>query len=199
MSIFRNLLSIQNQGRLPSAYQEVEYIQGTGTQYINTGFSPDGNTTVETSIQDVVRSGVLYGAYNSTWTDGYGMYCNAYSDFWYHYYSNVRISVTPPQSFVMEFDKGTTYINGVQRATTSVLSFSVTPQMYIFAGNRAGSTINIASFKLKYAKIYDDGDLVRDFVPCYEKDGGAVGLYDLVTKTFYRNAGNGAFIKGGDV
>ena len=29
--------------RLPSEYQEVEYIESTGTQYIDTGLTPNGN------------------------------------------------------------------------------------------------------------------------------------------------------------
>ena len=33
-------------GRLPSGYTELQYIESTGTQYINTGFQPNQNTRV---------------------------------------------------------------------------------------------------------------------------------------------------------
>ena len=38
------------QGRLPSNYQEVEYIESTGTQYINTGLVGKTGYTIETDI-----------------------------------------------------------------------------------------------------------------------------------------------------
>lgn len=46
--------------------------------------------------------------------------------------------------------------------------------------------------RVYWFKIYDNGTLARDFVPCI-KDDGEVGLYDLVRKQFYGNAGTGVF------
>lgn len=46
--------------------------------------------------------------------------------------------------------------------------------------------------KVYYLKIYDGETLVRDFVPFITQDGEC-GLYDLVTKQFYGNAGDGTF------
>ena len=53
--------------------------------------------------------------------------------------------------------------------------------------------------RLYYLKMYSDGDLVRDYVPCYRKSDSVIGLYDLVSKTFYTNQGSGTFTKGGDI
>jgi len=36
--------------RVPAEYQEVEYIQSTGTQWIDTGYSPTVNTVIETDL-----------------------------------------------------------------------------------------------------------------------------------------------------
>lgn len=53
------------------------------------------------------------------------------------------------------------------------------------------------SGKIYDAKIYNylTNDLLRDFVPCYRISDGQIGLYDLVTGTFYAG-GTG---KGEDV
>ena len=48
-------------------------------------------------------------------------------------------------------------------------------------------------------KIWNNDSLVRDFVPCYRKSDSVIGLYDLVSQTFFINQGSGSFIKGGDV
>ena len=36
-----------NTGILPAGYQQVEYIQSTGTQYINTRYIPNSNASIE--------------------------------------------------------------------------------------------------------------------------------------------------------
>ena len=51
---------------------------------------------------------------------------------------------------------------------------------------------NLAA-KLYSCQIYDNGTLVRDYVPCMTADG-EVGLYDVVTRMFFGNAGTGVFI-----
>ncbi|MBQ4353596.1 MAG: discoidin domain-containing protein [Clostridia bacterium] len=44
-------------------------------------------------------------------------------------------------------------------------------------------------------QIYDNGTLVRDFVPCVDYSG-EVGMYDLVSAVFYGSSGTGAFTAG---
>ena len=46
---------------------------------------------------------------------------------------------------------------------------------------------------------YDNNILVRDFVPCYRKEDGVIGLCDVVTQEFYENQGTGNFKKGEDI
>ena len=49
--------------------------------------------------------------------------------------------------------------------------------------------------KIKYFKIKQKGELVRDFVP-RKNPSGEASLYDNITKQFYGNAGSGTFIGG---
>lgn len=44
-----------------------------------------------------------------------------------------------------------------------------------------------------------DGDLVRDFIPCYRKLDNVAGLYDMVNDEFYTNIGTGTFTLGPNV
>ena len=57
--------------------------------------------------------------------------------------------------------------------------------------NDSASSDNV-SVKVYYLKIYDGETLVRDYVP-YIAKSGECGLYDLVTKQFYGNDGDGTF------
>ena len=49
--------------------------------------------------------------------------------------------------------------------------------------------------KLYYCKIWDNGSLVRNFIPC-KNTSGTLGLYDAVNNVFYTNAGTGTFTAG---
>ena len=40
---------------------------------------------------------------------------------------------------------------------------------------------------------------IIDFVPCYLKLDGTIGMYDLVSGEFYTNQGTGTFEKGDDI
>ena len=51
---------------------------------------------------------------------------------------------------------------------------------------RQGSGVNnYGTFKLYSAKFWEDGVLVRSFVPCHDKATNVSGLYDVVTGKFY--------------
>lgn len=51
-------------------------------------------------------------------------------------------------------------------------------------------------YSLKF--IYD-GDIVRDFVPCYRISDNVAGMYDMANGVFYTNSGSGSFTVGPDV
>jgi hypothetical protein len=47
--------------------------------------------------------------------------------------------------------------------------------------------------KLYRCKYWNGTTLQRDFIPVKRKTDGVIGLYDLVNKVFYTNAGTGTF------
>lgn len=53
--------------------------------------------------------------------------------------------------------------------------------------------------KIRIFQIRENGIIVLDLVPCYRKSDGEIGMYDLVSNTFFTNAGTGTFTKGADV
>lgn len=71
--------------------------------------------------------------------------------------------------------------------------------MYLFNANgyetNPGFAGNFYSFKMTDAA----GVPLRDFVPCYRKADGVIGVYDLVSGAFFENSGTGSFTKGADV
>lgn len=51
-------------------------------------------------------------------------------------------------------------------------------------------------WKIYYFRIYDNGTLIRNYLPCYRKSDNVVGMYDTVNKTFNSAIGQTPFAIG---
>lgn len=192
--------------QLPEGYTQVTYIQSSGTQYIDTGFKPNNDTRVvmdfeitETHTINVV----LFGTRASTTSQNYTlMYHSSNKYFRSDYNTN---STGSPQSWSLEalerytFDKNkeTTTISGMSKSYTNA-AFTCKYNLILLALNSAGSISNSPAGKLYSCKIYDNGTLIRDFVPC-SNPSGSIGLYDITNDVFYANSGTGVFTAGAEV
>lgn len=181
-------------------YFQLEYIQSSGTQYIDTGFTPNQDTRVVMEIESVATHDdvPLFGAriaYKNTafsmWLNTTGMQTD---------YNNEATTMTLSTStqFTIDKNKNVTTANGVT-VTQTAATFQSEYTAYLFGLNQSGSlnTSGTASIKLYSCQIYDNGTLVRDYIPVLDSDGVAC-LYDKVTETFYYNAGTGNFLKPGE-
>lgn len=192
-----------NTARLPKEYQEVEYIQSSGTQYINTGFKPNQDTRVVCDVDYTLTSATawLFGARTSNQVKTYNVltYSSKYRSDYNNITTDAESSVNPTGRFVLDKDKNITRFDGVVGVSLTYAVFQCDYTMYLFANNNAGTAASHGTFKLYSCQMYDNGTLVRDYVPCYRKSDSVAGLYDLVNNVFYANAGTGTFIKGADV
>lgn len=96
----------------------------------------------------------------------------------------------------LETKNGVFTYNGtvIQEFTTT--EFDCTYTAYLFAINRAGVFNEPCdSLRIYACKIWDGDILIRNFVPC-KNEADELGMYDLVNKQFYANAGTGNFIGG---
>lgn len=180
---------------LPSGYTQLAYIQSSGAQYIDTGFYPNQDTRVvmEGVFLEHTANASLFGARTSSSSNLYTMtWVNASSYFITNYGTGgLNVPFTAGNSFVLDKNKNVTTLNG-EVYTADEASFTCTVPLFVFATNNNGSVLHYGSFSLKKMQIYDNGTLVRDFVPCLNSSGVA-GLYDLVNGQFYTNAGSGSF------
>lgn len=70
----------------------------------------------------------------------------------------------------------------------------------LFGGNTESGATQVTSLLKVFAfQLFENGKLSLNFIPCYRKSDGEIGMYDTVSKNFYTNAGTGTFLKGADV
>lgn len=192
------------QWRLPSAYQEVEWIQSSWTQYINTGYTPLTTTEFDLTFEKVSQV--------STWDCPFGtrkQYNQQAYYIWYvsssSYYAfgnnHVDPSSVPFYSTWVKYNityKNWVLSNGSQTVNVSVNS-SPYWNLHLFCDLDNGSISEKSAIKLYSFKLYESGTLVRDFVPCYRIADSVIWLYDLVNDVFYTNNWTWTFTKWPDV
>lgn len=187
-------------GRLkPSKYIELEYIQSSGTQYIDTGFKNNNNTRLVMDAQVTAKPSShawLFSARNSSSSGAVSLFLLSGTQ-WASDYDNTRANfpnVGILDRVKVDFNKNVISVNGNVH-TYSARTFQSNYNVALFAHNDGGAIGYFISAKLYSCQIYDNGTLVRDYIPIKLTDG-TVGLLDKVSGFFYGNAGTGVFAAG---
>lgn len=187
---------------LPKGFKRLEYIQSSGTQYVDTLFAPNQNTRVVADVQmmsEVSSGGAneIFGARTSASSKAYAVQWNTIGDMFQHFYNagydNLDFGNFSERQIV-ETNKNVLLINGVTHERPYA-AFQCDYTLYLCAVNQENAAKFFSAMRVYVCQIYDNGTLVRDFIPC-QNGSGAVGLWDAVNEEFYGNAGTGVFIAG---
>lgn len=182
-------------------YVLLKYIQSSGRQYIDTGVVPNENTVVEIEfmkLEDNVNYERIFGVKdyyevlrdsNDSNTDDWTFKINRTAN---NTGISVKIGSFGYGKNILKTTTSSVYLNGVLINEFSKLTPNTGKTMYLFYANNAD---RYGTFRLYSCKIYNNTELIRDFVPMLDKDS-VVCLYDNITKTFFYNQGSGNFIGG---
>lgn len=184
---------------LPSGYKRVEYIESNGSQYINTEFKPNQDTKVYCNVNWVPKSSgssYLFGAETSSKVSSFLI--AGYNGRWRLGY-NTSESYFSEENFLQPVDvlvdKNSATINSEETVSVNYSTFSTAYPIFIFATNRGGNPYGKHGGKLYFFKIYDNNNLIRDFIPVISSSN-IYGLYDLVNNKFYTSASSTPFSGG---
>ena len=194
---------------------EVEYLELTGTQWVDSGIIPDSTTDAEIECAydwsyDVILTFLCGGA-------GYhnNEFCivlngNSEGHAGAIIYEKSRTTDVRKRGGAAELSGvfcnyrivgSTAYFGTTTIGTFSDTNISTTNSVYIGATHRNG-IVGGEPFdgKIRYCKLWKSGALVRDYQPVRVGSGSsAVGyLFDRVSGTLFGNAGTGAFTIGPD-
>ena len=194
------------QAILPSGYTQVDYIQNSGTQFIDTGFKPNQNTSFEIKIlipQDSALTTRFFETRNFTYSNGsFGLlnFRDENNQFQFRYntsFPKTNYHLNTGTIYKIRTNKNLVYIDDELAITANNSNFQVNYNLALFGfANATNNVADSSVYKLYMFKLYDNNNLIRDFVPCKRNNDNAVGLYDLVSNTFYGNSGTGTFTYG---
>lgn len=171
---------------VPDGYTQLEYIESTGTQYIDTGWKPaKGDTlTIESSLSSNANESGFAG-YTSQWELYYDVNKNVLA--WSSgttitalQIANSPVALNQKNTVQVRFDsaqsKGTGYL------------FTYRPGDYPFNGRIYSAAVKNSA-----------GTILRNFIPAKRNSDNVIGLYDLANDVFYTNAGSGTFVAGAEI
>ena len=186
----------QEQIRLPEGYTALEYIQSSGTQYIDTGrkLTQDSDITIDFKLINNNKSVGILGSRESAeknnlamFRDG-GFFIGDFSEYpKYRFKANSSFNRTK-----IRMNKTGVLVNGVLNTSWSgVANFETPTNGLIFDIGNNNWTGNKAVMQL-YS--YTDGN-TQKLVPCLDTDGVPC-MFDLISQKPFYNAGTGSFTWG---
>ncbi|MBP9999707.1 MAG: hypothetical protein KBT14_03395, partial [Proteobacteria bacterium] len=194
---------------LPSGYTELEYIESTGTQYIDTGTIPTVSDEFEAEVSIVTdtSNSCFFGAStNFSWgrTNSSIALANATTNDIYFRYGNNPTTIIGRTTVGTNKTKasliGTTLTIGATTATiTRESSWSTEiPTLTLFKRNMIGAEITptLVVGRMFSFKWFSNSTLVHNMIPAKRNSDSAIGMYDTVSGTFFTNQGTGSFIAG---
>lgn len=189
---------------LPEGYTELEYIESTGTQYIDTGSKPGNASRYVVTFSFVELPAPNYGgiatARNSDSVDAMCLYATASGTWRYDFGSETKnFGTADTLKHTIDISSSSVVLDGVAQGTPKAQTFTSQFSTYLFCGNNAGATAAWSKMRLYSCQISSGTVMQRNYVPARRDSDGAVGLYDLVTSAFYGNMGTGAFVAGPEV
>lgn len=180
---------------LPSGYTRLKFIETSGVQHVDTGFKPNQNTRV---VMDFEFTGsnptnALFGGRDNNTVASFTLW-SINGQFRSDYNADQRtVSISPSGRLTIDKNKNVTKIGNVSETQPSA-TFQSSVNLLLFAVQSAASGIDTRkiSGRLYSCQIYDNGTLIRDFIPV-KSSSGEVGLYDECNSKFYGNDGTGEF------
>lgn len=188
----------ENSKILPDGYTQLDYIQSSGTQYIDTGFKPNQDTRLIITV-DFSQTAAwkwIFGARQDASLNAFGFLLQENRKYRFDYGASTNnLSYNPTGNMTIDINKNNCYIDDTLASTATYTNFTTPVSCFLFGNNNNGTYTSGATLKMYSCKIYDNGALVRNFIPCKDSSG-TVGLYDIVGNKFYRNNGSGSFTAG---
>lgn len=187
---------------LPVGYTQKNYLEASGTQYLDTGVRAQGDCYAEVEFEfssSVSGWHSIISGENANVTKSFKFAINGMTggtvqndSNWYDFSKSFQLN----QKYRACVGNGLV-IDGEFFQKFSKTTFTSDNNIALFA-DIAGSAEAYGHFtgRIYSCKMWLNGLLNRDFIPCIRDSDDTAGMYDIVNDVFYVNAGTGEFIYG---
>lgn len=176
-------------------YQQIEYLESTGTQWIDTGFYPNEHSLME--IKFICRRGGVAYIKEPSVSNAWGIWntSEAKTNLYYPGTDIFPSDISSQQPNIVILGPVSTTVNQVTSEHNNTVFQYNSTSVGLFTAWDNGRHLDYCRGRIYYAKFYKDNVLVHNFVPVRDKND-VVCMYDKVTQRFFYNQGTGQFVAG---
>ena len=184
-------------------YTPVEYLESTGTQFINTGYFPSENSKIEIEYSLAKTpsnfQGIIYYAESENENASFGV--SIYNSNFHNGIGNftVKTPVETQEKQKVYISKDKIIINNAVYTNDGNFIYEKPPidkGVTVFTSTWSNADYKyFISAKLYSLMLYTDSTLVRDYIPVIDASSRPC-LFDKVEKLCYYNQGTGEFLYG---
>lgn len=203
------MMPSSSQGRLPTGFREVEWLQGSGTQYCETDVNPIYSSSNFTSIKGDI---IMLDRQNSAFEIGshwYQLWSGVQSEFEYSFdvayvhqlpqdtyktvsrfrYGRSSANLTTidlpinvfPLDIHYEINQNNLILNGASHTKYDNHIQYATTKPILIGADSVGNTVSIRNTltRVKSFYVYNNDTLLYEFVPCYRKSDNKTGFMKI--------------------
>ena len=204
MSEFRRRLTMpveSDPNAIPAGCVRCEYLESTGTQWIDTEYIPNLSTRTSVVAQFLIDTTAVMGGYGSSYGEvvAYDV-AGVNNGTWFmrafttgstakwSYDKNYHTFETDANHSYLSVDgDGEIRPRDTERVDAAV-------NIYLFARSTPDSSAQLHCFaRIKCANFFDGDMAVKSFLPILDQEGVPC-MYDIVNKQFHYNKGTGQFL-----
>ena len=207
---------------MPAGYTALEYLESTGTQWIDTGIYFDYSKNFRVigkaiNLNLSLRNVILGSFYNDN--DNKSLNFEFGGGGYPQYSGHFRVWAGDRNNYMFSTESiptnteilyNSVYDSNLRKIDTTI-TYNDTNQniQFVISGINGICQRTLRFFKddrpsndvahplrIGEHKIYKNDILVRNFIPAQRNSDGVLGMYDMVTNTFFTNNGTGEFIAG---
>lgn len=198
-----SLVGYNNGPELPCGFVELNYLESTGPQWVDTGIYMNSDYGVEiearqtATTQSVGR--YLFGdapSQNTRYLIAVTPGNNTYRFGLENANKDTNISAYDGQWHTHKIENKTYYIDGVSQGALSVTDFTAGRTSRLFSVQTTG-TLTDNYWQVRSCKQYDNnGRIIANLIPALRTYDNKPGMYDLINRRFLTNGGTGEFKYG---
>ena len=184
---------------VPDGYTRLEYLgfnspNGYGADsgtYINTGITLSNNYKLKVRLNGQNFKGVMGRYRHGDASQSFQIFNKAFR------FGSNNLSTDLSEYFntdvILAYGQDGLYVNDIRIRTPSAVTFSTTGACLI---GSVGTTDSKFAGKIYEAWIYYQGTPVGHYIPAKRNSDNVLGMYDIIGRRFFVNAGSGTFTTG---
>ena len=168
---------------LPIDYQQLDYIESKGNQYIDTGVTANQNISIQVDGW-MLTPHSLYGTTTGLNVTASSANVGGYFYYWNRNSTGAAGSSSEFRRCVYTQRKNKCFRNNKLVSSFPLQNFTDNQTIYLFCRHNYSTVDDIGRCRIYSCIIWDNDIMIRNMIPCYRIVDSEIGMYDLINNKF---------------